>query len=63
MVSDSLELDSESLKILVKVLSLPLDTLALNVLSLQFFPKLMNFLQGAQRKIVANRIVYATVQT
>jgi vacuolar protein sorting-associated protein 35 len=54
-------LDSESLKLIVKLLSHPLETMSLAILSMNHYPKLMGFLQFSSRKQVAFKIVEAVV--
>lgn len=54
-------LDSESLKCIVKLLSHPLETLSLAILSMSYYPKLMGYLQFQARKQVAFKIVQSIV--
>jgi len=54
-------LDQESLKTIVKLLSHPLESLSLAILSMSNYPKLMNYLQFQSRKQVAFKIVKAVV--
>lgn len=56
-------LDSESLKSIVKLLSFPLETLSLAILSMDNYPKLMKYLQFPSRKQVAFKIVQAVVSS
>lgn len=56
-------LDSESLKAIVKLLSFPLETLSLAILSMDNYPKLMKYLQFPSRKQVAFKIVQAVVSS
>jgi len=56
-------LDPESLKCIVKLLSFPLETLSLAILSMNFYPKLMGYLQFNSRKQVASKIVEAVVSS
>ena len=50
-------LDHDSLKHLVKLLSIPLETLSLAIFSMSNYPPLMAYLQPNMRKTVAKRIV------
>lgn len=54
-------LDGESLKLIVKLLSNPLETMSLAILTMNHYPKLMSFLQFSARKQVAFKIVEAVV--
>lgn len=54
-------LDAESLKLIVKLLSNPLETMSLAILTMNHYPKLMSFLQFSSRKQVAFKIVEAVV--
>jgi vacuolar protein sorting-associated protein 35 len=54
-------LDQESLKLIVKVLSFPLETMSLAILTMDNYPKLMGYLQFSPRKQVAFKIVEAVV--
>ena len=54
-------LDSDSLKHIVKLLSHPLETMSLSILTMNHYPKLMGYLQFSSRKQVAFKIVEAVV--
>ena len=54
-------LDAESLKLIVKLLSFPLETMSLAILTMNNYPKLMGYLQFSARKQVAFKIVEAVV--
>ena len=54
-------LDQDSLKSVVKLLTFPLDTLSLAILSMNHYPKLMSYLEFVPRKQVAYKIVQAVV--
>ncbi|OMJ95824.1 hypothetical protein SteCoe_721 [Stentor coeruleus] len=54
-------LDGESLKLIVKLLSFPLETMSLAILTMNNYPKLMGYLQFSSRKQVAFKIVEAVV--
>jgi vacuolar protein sorting-associated protein 35 len=56
-------LDGESLKNVVKLLSYPLETLSLAVLSMSHYPKLMGYLHYIARKQVAYKVVQAVVRS
>mmetsp|Transcript_15309 Transcript_15309/g.13032 ORF Transcript_15309/g.13032 Transcript_15309/m.13032 type:complete len:217 (-) Transcript_15309:1164-1814(-) len=53
------DIDEESLKNIVKLLTLPLDSLSIQVLNLDQYPKLMNFLPLPKRRIVSLKIAQA----
>eukprot|EP00826_Nyctotherus_ovalis_P066381 TRINITY_DN9802_c0_g1_i5.p1 TRINITY_DN9802_c0_g1~~TRINITY_DN9802_c0_g1_i5.p1 ORF type:complete len:513 (+),score=60.15 TRINITY_DN9802_c0_g1_i5:537-2075(+) len=57
--SKSITLDS--LKSLFKLLSIPLDSLALDTLNLSYFPILMEYLNLQMKKDIAKRILHALV--
>ncbi|OMJ81148.1 hypothetical protein SteCoe_18464 [Stentor coeruleus] len=54
-------LEAESLKNIVKLLSYPLETMSLAILTMNNYPKLMGYLQFSSRKQVAFKIVEAVV--
>ena len=54
-------LDAEALKLIVKLLSFPLETMSLAILTMNNYPKLMGYLQFSSRKQVAFKIVEAVV--
>jgi len=54
-------LDQDSLKSIVKLLTFPLETLSLAILSMNHYPKLMAYLEFVPRKQVAYKIVQAVV--
>lgn len=56
-------LDGDSLKNIVKLLSYPLETLSLGVLSMSHYPKLMGYLHYIARKQVAYKVVQAVVRS
>lgn len=56
------DLTNEGMKLLVKLLSIPLDSLSLHILGMNQFPKLMGYLKFQQRKTVAFRIVKAVIK-
>lgn len=55
----SSDLDEDSLKSIVKLLTLPLDSLSISVLQMDEFPRLMRYLPLAKRRIVALKICQA----
>lgn len=59
--NDSNTLDQESLKLIVRLLSHPLDTMSLSILSMNHYPKLMSYLPYLPRKQVAFKIVEAVI--
>lgn len=61
--TEGLVLDPESLKNIVQLLSVPLETLSLAILSMRHYPLLMGYLPFVYRKQVAYRIVQAVVNT
>jgi vacuolar protein sorting-associated protein 35 len=56
-------LDGESLKNVVKLLSFPLETLSLSILTMNHYPKLMKYLTFLARKQVAYKIAQAVVRS
>lgn len=54
--------DANSMKLLVKLLSVPLDSLSIAVLSLDNFPALMKYMKFPNRRTVALRIVKAVLK-
>mmetsp|Transcript_9766 Transcript_9766/g.19141 ORF Transcript_9766/g.19141 Transcript_9766/m.19141 type:complete len:766 (+) Transcript_9766:3139-5436(+) len=56
-------LDGESLKNVVKLLSFPLETLSLSILTMNHYPKLMKYLTFLARKQVAFKIAQAVVRS
>ena len=61
--TEGLVLDPESLNNIVLLLSVPLETLSLAILSMRHYPKLMSYLPFIFRKKVAYRIVQAVIST
>lgn len=57
------DLDEDSLKSLVKLLTLPLDSLSIAVLRMDEFPKLMKYLPLTKRRIVALKICQAVTNS
>ena len=55
-------LDNPSLKLLVKLLSIPLETLSLSILGMTHYPVLMKYMKFQNRKTVAMRIVKAVLK-
>jgi vacuolar protein sorting-associated protein 35 len=53
--------DEQSMKLLVKLLSIPLETLFIAVLNMNNFPTLMQYMKFNQRRQVALRIVKAVI--
>lgn len=51
--------DQNSMKIFVKLLSLPLDILGIKVLKMHHYPTLMNYMKFANKRTVALRICKA----
>ena len=51
--------DSNSMKLFVKLLSLPLDTLSIQVLKMHHYPTLMNYMKFANKRTVALHICKA----
>ena len=49
------------MKLLVKLLSIPLESLSIAVLNMNHYPTLMKYMKFAQRKTVALRIVKAVI--
>lgn len=54
-------LDGESIKSIVKLLSIPLETLSLSILSMNHYPNLLEYLEFYSRKQVSFKIVQAAV--
>jgi vacuolar protein sorting-associated protein 35 len=54
--------DSNSMKLLVKLLTIPLDTLSIQVLRMHNFPALMNFMKFSNKRQVALRICKAVIK-
>lgn len=50
------------MRLLVKLLSIPLETLSLQILGMTHYPNLMKFLKFNNRKTVALRIVKAVLK-
>ncbi len=50
------------MQLLVKLLSVPLETLSISVLSMNHYPTLMKYMRYTQRRVVALRIVKAVVK-
>lgn len=59
----SSELDEPSLKNIVKLLTLPLDSLSIAVLQMDEFPKLMKYLPLTKRRIVSLKICQAVTNS
>lgn len=53
--------DNNSMKLLVKLLSIPLESLSIAVLDMNHYPTLMKYMKFSNRKTVALRIVKATI--
>ena len=49
------------MKLLVKLLSIPLESLSIAVLSMNHYPTLMKYMRYANRRVVALRIVKAVI--
>jgi len=57
------DIDEDSLKNIVKLLTLPLDTLSISVLQMDEFPKLMKYLPFMKRRQVSLKICQAVVNS
>ena len=53
--------DEQSMKLLVKLLSIPLESLFIAVLDMNHYPTLMKYMKFANRRTVALRIVKAVI--
>jgi hypothetical protein len=53
--------DNNSMKLLVKLLSIPLESLSIAVLDMNHYPTLMKYMKFSNRRTVALRIVKATI--
>lgn len=53
--------DNNSMKLLVKLLSIPLESLSIAVLSMNHYPTLMKYMRFSNRRTVALRIVKAVI--
>jgi vacuolar protein sorting-associated protein 35 len=54
--------DNNSMKLLVKLLSIPLETLSIAVLNMSNYPALMKYMKFSNRRVVALRIVKAVIK-
>lgn len=54
--------DQNSMKLLVKLLSIPLDSLSIQVLKMQTYPALMSFMKFSNKRQVALRICKAVIK-
>jgi vacuolar protein sorting-associated protein 35 len=61
--TEGVVLDPESLKNIVQLLTVPLETLSLAILSMRHYPLLQAYLPFVFRKQVAHRIVQAVIST
>ena len=61
--TEGVVLDPESLKNIVQLLTVPLETLSLAILSMRHYPLLMAYLPFVFRKQVAYRVIQAVVAT
>lgn len=53
--------DNNSMKLLVKLLSIPLESLSMQVLNMTHYPTLMKYMKFSNRRTVALRIVKAVI--
>lgn len=53
--------DSNSMKLLVRLLSIPLESLSIAVLNMNHYPTLMKYMRFANRRTVALRIIKAVI--
>jgi len=53
--------DEQSMKLLVKLLSIPLESLFIAVLNMNHYPTLMKYMKFSNRRTVALRIVKAVI--
>ena len=53
--------DDQSMKLLVKLLSIPLESLFIAVLDMNHYPTLMKYMKFSNRRTVALRIVKAVI--
>ncbi len=53
--------DNNSMKLLVKLLSIPLESLSIAVLNMNHYPTLMKYMKFSNRRTVALRIVKAVI--
>ena len=49
------------MKLLVKLLSIPLESLSIAVLNMNHYPTLMKYMKFSNRRVVAIRIVKAVI--
>ena len=54
--------DSNSMKLLVKLLTIPLDTLSIAVLKMHHYPTLMDYMKFQNKRTVALRICKAVIK-
>lgn len=54
--------DRASMQLLVKLLSIPLDTLSIAVLRMHHYPTLMDYMQFSNKRTVALRICKAVIK-
>lgn len=54
--------DNNSMKLLVKLLTIPLDTLSIAVLDMDEFPTLMDYMKFSNKRTVALRIINAVIK-
>ena len=54
--------DQNSMKLLVKLLSIPLDSLSIQVLKMQTYPALMGYMKFSNKRQVALRICKAVIK-
>lgn len=54
--------DNNSMKLLVKLLTIPLDTLSIAVLDMDEFPILMDYMKFSNKRTVALRIINAVIK-
>lgn len=54
--------DQNSMKLLVKLLSIPLDSLSIQVLRMETYPQLMGYMKFSNKRQVALRICKAVIK-
>ena len=54
--------DKNCMKLLVKLLTIPLDSLSLQVLSMNHYPTLMQYMKFANKRTVALKIVKSVIK-
>ena len=54
--------DTSSMKLLVKLLTIPLDTLSIQVLKMHHYPTLMDYMKFTNKRTVALRICKAVIK-